>query len=95
MRKITLDEIKKHLESKGKSIDYSVQLFRSKTKNDGWPMKRTRPRNSDEMKALNYISRASLRNAIREGKIQYDQERRMLILEQFNKRQKRSPSIKE
>jgi L-lactate utilization protein LutB len=42
----------------------AVHRFREKTKQEGWIMKRTRPRDADEIRALNRVARKSFRNAL-------------------------------
>lgn len=84
MRRITIDEIRSKVSAKGQMIDHSVNLFRGKTERQGWIMKRTRPRDSDEIKALNYLSRRKLRNALKEETIIYDKERRVLSFGEYS-----------
>ncbi|RBW68574.1 hypothetical protein [Bacillus taeanensis] len=83
MRKITLEEINKRVQTKGRSVDYAVNKFRSKTKDEGWTMGRVRPRDSDEVLALNRLSRMKLRNAMKSGKVQYDKERRVFLVAEY------------
>lgn len=85
MRKMTLSEIQSHITAKSQSVDYAVHLFRGKTKDAGWSAKRIKPRNPDEIKALNYIARKSLRNAMNDGTVRYDQERRVLFLAKYSR----------
>lgn len=48
-------------------------------------MSRNRPRSEDEVRALNYIARSSLRNALQSGSIKYDKERRVLFIEEYTR----------
>jgi hypothetical protein len=85
LRKMTMGEIRSRIAAKGQLVDYSVNRFRGKTKEEGWVMKRTRPRNADEMKALNYLLRKSLRSAMEEGLIRYDKEGRVMNLAKYSR----------
>jgi hypothetical protein len=85
LRKITMSEIQANIANKGQLVDYTVNLFRGKTKEEGWNMKRTRPRSTDEIKALNYISRKAICTAMKEGTIQYDQERRVITFAEYSR----------
>lgn len=84
MRRLTLEQIEAKRREQGHAIDHGVHLFRGKTKQQGWMMKRTRPRDRDEIRALNYIARKSFRQAIHEGSVRYDQERRVLLLGKYS-----------
>jgi hypothetical protein len=83
MRKLTLNDIQSKLETKRADIDYSVNVFRGKTKDEGWIMKRTRPRDPDEIKALNYLARTKYRKAVKDGMITYDKERRVMVIAEY------------
>ncbi|MFK4998916.1 hypothetical protein ACI2OX_21320 [Bacillus sp. N9] len=77
MRKITFDEINEKVKIRGRNIDYAVHTFRSKTKEDGWTTGRVRPRDCDEVLALDRLSRLKIRKALATGRVQYDKERRV------------------
>jgi hypothetical protein len=85
MRKITLNEIRSKITAKGQDIDLTVNLFRNKTKEQGWKMQRIRPRDTDEIKALNYLARKTLRIAMANGSVIYDKERRVLSIAEFRR----------
>jgi hypothetical protein len=85
MRKITMDEIKAKIITKGQAVDYSINLFRSKGTELGWNSKRTRPRDPDEIKALNYLARKMLYDALNDGSVFYDKERRVLSIAKYRK----------
>jgi hypothetical protein len=83
LRTITMDEIKSKIASRGQAVDFSVNKFRSQTKESGWVMKRTRPRDPDEIKALNKLALQTMRRAIKDGSFRYDMESRVLDIAQF------------
>jgi hypothetical protein len=85
LRRLTLGQIEAKKTDKGNLVDQAVNLFRGKTKQEGWIMKRTRPRDADEIRALNYVARRSLRNALNEGTVRYDRERRVLLLAKYSR----------
>lgn len=78
MRKLTMDEIKAKLVADGQAIDRSVNRFKTKSKELGWSTKRTRPRDPDEINALNYLARLTFYTALNNGTVIYDKERRVL-----------------
>jgi hypothetical protein len=82
---MTLNEIQSNIAAKRQMVDYSVNIFRGKTHEEGWVMKKTRPRDSDEIKALNYIARKSFRAALQDGTVLYDNERRVMILAKYSR----------
>ncbi|MCD1258542.1 hypothetical protein B5M42_006810 [Paenibacillus athensensis] len=85
MRKLTLQDIKSKSQKTNGEINRAVVAFREKTKDQGWDMSRIRPRSNDEIKALNYIARTTLRNGLKTGSIQYDNERRVLVVDRYTK----------
>jgi hypothetical protein len=85
LRRLTLEQIESKINAKSNIMDHSVNLFRGKTKQQGWIMKRTRPRNVDEIRAINFLARRSLRNAYKEGTVRYDKERRVLLLAKYSR----------
>jgi hypothetical protein len=85
LRKITKDDIKTKIITKGQAINYSVNLFRSKGTELGWNSKRTRPRDPDEIKALNYLARKTLYDALNNGSVFYDKESRVLSFAKYRK----------
>ena len=85
MRKLTLDQIKSKIDAKGRTIDHKVNMFRSHSKEQGWLMRRVRPREADEIKALNYIARKTLRDAMKNNTVHYDKERRVFIVDKYRR----------
>jgi hypothetical protein len=67
-------------------VNLAVANFREKSREQGWEMSRIRPRSGDEIKALNYIARSTFRSALKSGSVQYDKERRVLLIEKYAKR---------
>lgn len=88
MRRMTLQDIQSK-SRKNAELNRAVASFRERTKEQGWDMSRNRPRSSDEIKALNMIARVTLRNGLQSGSIQYDKERRVLLVEKYTKRETR------
>ncbi len=80
MRQWTLEQIKSRRDERASLVNQAVGQFRAKSREQGWTMKRTRPRDADEIRALNEIARRTLREALAEGTVRYDRERRVLIL---------------
>ncbi|GAX91048.1 hypothetical protein EFBL_2708 [Effusibacillus lacus] len=87
MRKISLEELNEKIKQRREQVDYAVNRFRIKSKDEGWTCKRSRPRNTDEIKALNYIARKTFRNELRDGKVLYDKERRVLSIVEYRRSQ--------
>jgi hypothetical protein len=85
LRTLTMDEIKSKIASRGQAVDLSVNKFRKQTKESGWVMKRARPRDPDEIKALNQLALQTMRRAIKDGSFRYDKESRVLDLAQFRR----------
>lgn len=83
MRKISLGDIQSKLAASRSNVDYAVNVFRGKTRNQGWTMKRMKPRDPDEIKALNYLARSQYRKAVKDGTIIYDKERRVLTIAKY------------
>ncbi len=46
-------------------------------------MSRNRPRSEDEILALNYIARSTLRKALTTGSIKYNKESRVLFIAEY------------
>ncbi|MBW8349816.1 hypothetical protein K0H71_10195 [Bacillus sp. IITD106] len=85
MRKITLDSIFERVQEKRQSVDYAVNKFRSKSKDEGWNKGRVRPRDPDEILALNRLAQIKLRKAIKKGEVQYDKERRVFSVDKYRR----------
>ncbi|MCZ0755096.1 hypothetical protein [Anoxybacillus sp. J5B_2022] len=85
MRNMSLDEVKRLLGDVGRTVDYAVGKFRAQTKEEGWDMKRRRPRDEDEIRALNRICRQKIQRAIKNGDITYDPESRVFIIAKYCK----------
>ncbi len=85
MRKLTIDEIKSKIAAKGQAVDFSVNMFRRNGIELGWNSKRTRHRDPDEIKALDYLARTMLLSALSDGSVIYDKERRVLSIAKYRK----------
>lgn len=85
MRKMTLEEIESRVRAKRRETDYAVSVFRSESKTEGWNMRRTRPRNPDEIEALNQLARQQYLDAVKNGLIQYDREKRVLTIAKYSR----------
>ncbi len=85
MRKLSLRDIQNKLEQRKVEMNRSVAEFREKSKAQGWPLSRNRPRSADEVKALNNIAVTAFRRAVKSGSIHYDKESRVLIIEKLRK----------
>ncbi|NRF96236.1 hypothetical protein HQN89_36315 [Paenibacillus frigoriresistens] len=83
MRKMSLGDIQSKLAANRSDVDYAVNVFRGKTKDQGWTMNRMKPRDPDEIKALNYLARSQYRKALKDGTIIYDKERRVLTIAKY------------
>ena len=70
---------------RGERIADAVNRFRINKEQQGWIIQRTRPRDPDEVKALNLLARRMLRNAIQEGTVRYDKERRVLSIASYSR----------
>jgi hypothetical protein len=88
VRKMTLNDIKEIKRSGSKtvdfSIDHSVNLFRVRIAESEENERSAPPRDPDEVKALNYLARNKLLNAMSNGSVQYDKERRVLSLAKYS-----------
>ncbi|MCJ7841889.1 hypothetical protein MUB24_13470 [Lederbergia sp. NSJ-179] len=83
MRKMTLDEINKRIQAKRQSVDYAANKFRSKSEDEGWTKGRVRPRDRDEILALNRLARLKIRKALKTGEVQYDKESRVFSVDKY------------
>ncbi|NQX66711.1 hypothetical protein HQN90_11295 [Paenibacillus alba] len=83
MRKISLSDLESKIAEGRPDVDYAVNVFRAKTRDQGWTMKRMKPRDPDEIKALNYLARSQYRKAVQEGSIIYDKESRVLTIAKY------------
>jgi len=80
LRRLTLEQIEARRNDRANFVNQAVVHFRAKSMQQGWKMKRTRPRTEDEIRALNDVARRTLQKALKEGTVVYDRERRVLIL---------------
>lgn len=85
MRKMTLDEIKSKKRMIGNAVDYAVSRLRANSGEQRQMSPQTEPRDPDEIKALNYISRRTLRTSMNNGTVRYDKERRVLVLAKYTR----------
>jgi hypothetical protein len=83
MRKLSLQDIQNRLINSNPDVNLAVAKFREKTKEQGWSLSRNRPRSKDEVKALNYLARTTLREGLRSGTIVYDKAKRVLRIDQY------------
>jgi hypothetical protein len=83
LRNMSLDDIRKKIQITQFQTDYAVHRFRSKSKEEGWTMKRLRPRDPDEIKVLDHLARTAFRNAVKEGRVHYDKESRVLTVAEY------------
>jgi hypothetical protein len=88
MRKFTITELQNFIDAKRQSVDNEVNRFRIESKEEGWLMKRTRPRDEDEIRALNLVMRQCIERAKAEGTFSYDPKKRVLTIARFSKSQK-------
>ncbi|EGL83629.1 hypothetical protein CathTA2_0804 [Caldalkalibacillus thermarum TA2.A1] len=85
MRRLTLKQIKEKVQQNRVTIDNAVHQFRARSKEQGWNMKRTRPRDADEIKALNLLAKRMFDDLRRSGKVMYDKESRVLKIDKLTK----------
>lgn len=85
MREMSLEEIRQRVRQKGTAIDHAVNRFRIMSREQGWTAKRNRPRHPDEVKALDRIARQTMLEAIKNGQVVYDKEKRVLCIERLEK----------
>jgi hypothetical protein len=85
MRNMSFDEVKHLINDKKHSIDYEVNKFRAQTNQEGWHMKRMRPRHEDEIQALNRLCRKKIQDAMKSGEMIYEPESRVFIIEKYYK----------
>ncbi|MCY9666268.1 hypothetical protein M5X11_15080 [Paenibacillus alginolyticus] len=83
MRKMSLSDIQAKLTASRSDVDHAVSVFHGKTKDEGWIMKRMKPRDPDKIKSLNYLARSQYRKAVQDGTIHYDKERRVLTIAKY------------
>jgi hypothetical protein len=80
MRKVTLNQLESLIKKNGVKANYATLRYRQQNTEQ---MIKRRPRSNDEIKILDRLVRNSIRGAMAQGKVVYDKEKRVLIVDEF------------